>query len=117
MLDLLPYLTWLKGQMSKLAGAAARQRDPELYAAMFLEELPAGLTPQRVLELLSRSDWLQQLARFEPSINDTSAPWWGQLREALLGMIREALTPKSAPAQPGEIQRPQGVPSLTGEGS
>jgi hypothetical protein len=116
MLDLLPHLTWLKGQMSKLAGAAARQRDPELYAAMFLEELPNGLTPQRVLELLSRSDWLQQLARFEPSINDTSAPWWGQLREALLGMIREALNPKVAPSQAGgEIQRPQGVPSLTGE--
>ncbi len=119
MLDLLPHLPWLKAQLSKLATAAGRARDPELYAAMFLEELPPGLTPNRVLELLSRSDWLNQLARFEPAIVDATVPWWGQLRTSLLGMIQEAApppvskpTPKTVPTQ---VARPQGVPSLTGE--
>jgi hypothetical protein len=121
MLDLLPHLSWLKTQLAKLAGAAHRNRDPELYAAMFLEELPNGLTPQRVLELLSRSDWLAQLARFEPSINDTIAPWWNQLRECLFAMIHEAaavaMAPKKSAPEPraGEVERPQAMPSLTGE--
>lgn len=121
MLDLLPHLSWLKTQLSKLSGAAHRNRDPELYAAMFLEELPQGLTPQRVLELLSRSDWLAQLARFEPSINDTIAPWWNQLRECLFAMIHEAAAAATAPKKSapelraGEVERPQAMPSLTGE--
>jgi hypothetical protein len=121
MLDLLPHLSWLKTQLAKLAGAAHRNRDPELYAAMFLEELPNGLTPQRVLELLSRSDWLAQLARFEPSIDDTIAPWWNQLRECLFAMIHEAAAAATAPKKSalelraGEVERPQAMPSLTGE--
>lgn len=117
MLDLLPHLPWLKAQLAKLATAAARNRDPELYAAMFLEELPAGLTPQRVLDLLSRPDWLNQLARFEPAIVDATVPWWQRLQTLIVGMIRESQqppvpAPKPTPAQ---VVRPHGVPSLTGE--
>lgn len=118
MLDLLPHLAWLKAQLAKLAGAAARARDPELYAAMFLEELPQGLTPDRVAQLLTRPDWLAQLARFEPAITDATAPWWGQLRESLLGMIREAVTPAAKPISqslPQPVVRPTAVPSLTGD--
>ncbi len=114
MLDLLPHLPWLKAQLAKLANAAARNRDPELYAAMFLEELPAGLTPQRVLELLSRSDWLSQLARFEPAIVDATVPWWTRLQTIILAMIRESQAPPPKTG-PMPIARPQGVPSLTGE--
>lgn len=120
MLDLLPYLPWLKGQLSKLANAASRNRDPELYAAMFLEELPSGLTPKRVLELLSRPDWLDQLARFEPAIVDATVPWWQRLQQLILVMIRESQAPAPAPAPKGApvaVTRPQGLPSLTGESS
>lgn len=117
MLDLLPHLPWLKAQLSKLANAAARNRDPELYAAMFLEELPSNLSAQRVLELLSRADWLDQLARFEPAIVDATVPWWQRLQTLILAMIREAQAPPAAApkAVPAPITRPQGLPSLTGE--
>ncbi len=115
MLDLLPHLTWLKGQLSKLANAAGRARDPELYAAMFLEELPPNLAPKRVLELLTREDWLQQLARFEPAITDATVPWWQALQQSLVGMIQEAMAPSLAKKSSGEIERPSAVPSLTGE--
>lgn len=121
MLDLLPHLPWLKAQLSKLAQAAARNRDPELYAAMFLEELPAGLPPQRVFELLSRADWLEQLARFEPSIATNTTPWWQRLQVLILTMIQEAQAPPPKPTPPRGVPappavvRPQGLPSLTGE--
>lgn len=117
MLDLLPHLPWLKAQLAKLANAAARNRDPELYAAMFLEELPAGLTPQRVLEMLSRPDWLNQLARFEPAIVDATVPWWTRLQSLIVGMIRESQSPLpgAVPKSAQPVARPQGVPSLTGD--
>lgn len=117
MLDLLPHIPWLREQLAKLANAASRGRDPDVYAAMFLEELPQGLAPQRVLELLIRSDWLQQLGRFDARI-PTQAPWWTQLREDLAGYIQEATAPAPVPkAASGELERPAALPSLSGESS
>jgi hypothetical protein len=110
LLDLAPHVAWLREQLVKMSTAAARNRDPELYAAMFLEELPEGLTAQRVLELLSRSDWLQLLAHFNPPIAHQQG-WWIKTRIAIIGYIEEA----SAPKQPKEIERPQALPSLTGD--
>jgi hypothetical protein len=80
---------------------------------MFLEELPASLPAQRVFELLSRPDWLDQLARFEPAIVDATVPWWQRLQTLILSMIQEAQTPAPKPA-PAPVTRPQGLPSLTG---
>lgn len=117
MLELLPHLNWLKAQLQKLQGASARGRDPTLYAAMLLEELPAGLKPEKVKELLSRADWWDLLAGFGAAV--AQRPWWEEMREALLEYITEAETQpgskeKAAPEGllgPGQLK----VPNLTGE--
>jgi hypothetical protein len=117
MLELLPHIPFLRTQLAKMANAAARGRDTDVYAAMFLEELPDGLPPVKVLELLSRSDWLQQLSRFDARIPQ-QAPWWTQLREDLAGYIQEATQPQPVPkrtGQPADIERPVTLPSLNGE--
>jgi hypothetical protein len=115
MLDLLPHLPWLREQLSRCANAAARQRDPQLYAAMFLEELPEGLTVERVAQLLNAPDWFAQLSRFDARIG-AQGPWWAALRREVLVYIQEVLTPKTHPAQSsGEIQRPTAPPSLMGD--
>lgn len=130
MLDLIPHVAWLQARLGELVAAAARGRDPQLYAAMFLEKLTETTLPAaRVLELLSRSDWLTQLARFDARIAEQPVTWWNDLHRDLVGMIQEAIVPPSTtPAavnrpQPArrvvkespEMDRPQGLPSLTGD--
>jgi hypothetical protein len=112
LLDLAPHVPWLREQLTKMSSAAQRNRDPELYAAMFLEELPQGLTAQRVLELLSRSDWLPLLARFNAQIAQ-QGPWWTRTRDCIVGYIHEAAAPSRVVT--GEIERPQSLPSLIGD--
>jgi hypothetical protein len=120
LLDLAPHVAWLQGQLNKMGTAATRGRDPSLYAAMFLEELPEGLTPQRVHQLLSRPDWLELLARFNAQVVQ-QAPWWTRTRGAIIAYIEEAAQPaetqpsRKTAAPQGQIDRPQGLPSLTGE--
>jgi hypothetical protein len=110
LLDLAPHVPWLREQLTKLSNAAQRGRDPALYAAMFLEELPEGLTAHRVHQLLIRSDWHVLLARFNPQIAQQQA-WWIKTRAAIVAYIEEATAPKP----PKEIERPTALPSLTGE--
>jgi hypothetical protein len=115
MLDLLPHVPWLREQLGRCAEAAEKERDPQLYAALFLEELPEGLGPERVVELLSRSDWFQALARMDGRIA-AQGPWWAAMREQLLIEIREAMQPAPRRRAPsGEVERPTAPPSLTGE--
>lgn len=117
MLELLPHVGWLKEQLSRCVGAAAKQRDAQLYAAMFLEELPDGLTPEKVFELLSAPDWYAKLCAFDGRVAQ-QGPWWASMRQAILDYIRDAdpaLARRAVSTVTGEVQRPTSLPSLTGE--
>lgn len=134
MLALLPHLPWLQEQLTRLGIAAAKEKDPELYAALFLEELPDGVQPQLILQLLSRSDWFVKLQDIDARIAPYGE-WFEALHVHLVAFIQESLAeggieesapvpPQTAveaaakaarPAPAAEIQRPQGVPSLFGE--
>ncbi len=113
-LDLLPHVPWLQEQLARCASAAAKDRDPQLYAAVFLEELPEGLKPERILELLSAPDWFQKLCGFDARIANQGA-WWDAMRRQLLEYLREAIGPR--PPVSTEVQRPMSLPSLTGGSS
>jgi hypothetical protein len=131
MLALLPHLPWLKDQLGRMGQAAAKGRDPEVYAAMFLEELPDGIDIVLVGQLLSRSDWYAQLVQIEPRLNrEDLAPWFEVLRAHLVASIQAELqgvgqasapqpvastAPAPTRATVTEIQRPTKLPSLTGE--
>ncbi len=116
MMDLIQHVPWLREQLGRCASAAMRERDPQLYAALFLEELPEGLKPERVLQLLSQSDWYQTLSQFDARIAH-QGPWWTVMRDQLIAYIQESLTPDPAQQRraSGEIERPAALPSLTGE--
>lgn len=124
-LGLLAHLPWLKAQVTKWVPAAAKARNPELYASLFLEELPDGLDPEAVGELLSRSDWFQQLARLDARIGQFQ-PWFTELHGYLMASISAlardrdaAAKPKPAPsgrdAPAQQVDRPMKLPSITGE--
>lgn len=160
-LKLLPHLPWLREQLARLGAAAVRAKDPELYAAMFLEEMPDAVDIQMVGQLLASEDWFQKLCQLDQRLNRPDiADWFTVLRGHLLNSIQAELhahvaqhsAPQSAPAggraqtqvyvrgpgtasgnitegssvsapvassaparATGEVDRPQGLPSLTGE--
>lgn len=106
MLSLLPHVPWLKEQLARMGHAAVKGRDPEVYAALFLEELPEGVEPQTVAGLLSRGDWYGQLMGFEPRLNrEDLVPWFTAVRTYILrqlGVSADApggTSPQPAPAQ------------------
>lgn len=116
MLDIIPHVPWLREQLAGCVTAASKNRDPTLYAALFLEELPEGLRPERVLQLMTTPDWEQQLCRFDARIAQ-QIPWWTAMRDQLVTYIQESLEP-DRPARKrasGEIERPTVLPSITGD--
>lgn len=138
LMPLLKHRPWLVEQLARLGPAAARQKDPELYAALFLEELPEDVPADVLGGLLSREDWFVLLAEVDPRINSAELyPWFEVLRGYLLQSLRAesgapggGIAPQPTPAvaapvsnpvpstrtpSHGEIDRPTRLPSLTGE--
>lgn len=122
---LMRYVPWLREQLARMLGAAHKRRDPEVYAALLLEELPDGLDPQVVGQLLSREDWFQQVCQMEPRWNDAQVyPWIEYARNLIVQSVTSepptlATVPTPAPARvakvSGEVDRPTKMPSLTGD--
>lgn len=106
MMALLPHLPWLKEQLARFGKAAVAQRDPSLYAALFLEELPESIDVNVVGQLLSAPDWYAKLIQLEPRLNrDDLLPWFSHLRDGILRELRDD-TPPSQPAGSAPVVPP-----------
>lgn len=121
MLGLLKHIPFFKGQIQRWITAAEKSYPVQMCAAMFFLDAPKDLEPEPVAELLSRADWLEQLCRFDPRCRD-HREWFVQLHAELLNILRTEYLNTNAPAAgaartstPKEIERPLGLPSLTGD--
>ena len=137
LLALLPHLPWLKDMLGLLLSAATKNKDPEVYAALFLEEVPEEIGAEQIAGLLAPANWFQQLCQLEPRWNTSELyPWIERVRTLILQQVvpgPDALSggpgneargrePQSAQApapkpqrNTGEIDRPTRLPSLTGD--
>lgn len=101
-------LPWLKAQLAMALTKAQKNSDPGLIAERILDDLPAGIAPENVAELLSRADWWTQLRRFDPGVAPYAA-WFAQMREAMLAELTEVVD-KEGPVSPAmkvkEVQPP-----------
>lgn len=100
LLSLMQHIPWLREQLARMLQAAHRNRDPEVYAAMLMEELPDGLDPHIVGQLLSRSDWFVQVCQMVPQWNDARVyPWIEHARNLILQSLagRPGFTGSPAP--------------------
>jgi hypothetical protein len=80
---------------------AAHDADPETYANLVLDTL----TPDQVERLLSGDDWFKRLCEVFPP----AAPyggWYEELKEVILSIQHEALTPESETGSVGENDLP-----------
>ena len=86
---LFPHLPWLREQLVRLGRAAVLQRDPAVYAAVFVEELPEALDVNLVGQLLSQEDWYQKLIQLEPRLDrEDLLPWFTRVRGGILRLLQ-----------------------------
>jgi hypothetical protein len=82
-------IPWLKGKIEAFLPAAVKRRDPELYAALLLEELPDGQDPETLAQFVERPDWFEGLKSLDPRVT-AHVEWFTQMRVHLLNYIRES---------------------------
>lgn len=138
LMSLLPHLPWLRDVLTRMLQAAQRGKSPQVYAALFLEEVPDDVSGETVLELLGAPDWFARIVKLIPQWNDSQLyPWLDAARTEILTTIQRSMgvppgaahgdsaprvsqDPSPAAAPPprrntDEIDRPTKIPSLTGD--
>lgn len=100
MLRLLP---WLKNQLEFLLVKAARDSDPGLYAELLIDNIPEGVAPQKILDLLSREDWWSVLSQFNSHVAPY-AGWFGNLRAEIVAGLTASLRPVADTASSQEVE-------------
>jgi len=101
---------WLGPVAHDLCRQAARDRDPELYAEVILDNLPEGPTPDELIGFIEREDWFAWLQRLAPPVANYPA-WFAQFREAALAML------KAERARKGGTPPPPPGPHVDDEGT
>lgn len=112
-------IPWLKGEVEKFLPAAAKRRDPSVYAALLLEELPEDQDPLALEQFVTRPDWFQWLQQLDPRVGN-HPQWFAQMRAHLIEFLKEEAQaqepqeppapsppPRPAPIAPGPVRAPQ----------
>lgn len=87
----------IRQQLAKLLTWAAQNKRVELYAEVFLDELPAivhsYVTAEQALAALKREDWYDHLVALDPRLKDWAATreWLDAMRRELIEIIEEQI--------------------------
>lgn len=100
-------LGWIKQQTQLLVYQAARGKDPQLYADLFLDNLPQGVSLETIHEQMSAPDALEKLAQVNPAVRQ-HPEWMERFRQAVLDGIGEDDEDVLGEADEGEIGEPTG---------
>lgn len=76
-------LQWLDRQLVSLLGLASRNKDPALYAEVFLDNLPDFISEDEIFERFSPEDAIETLIKYKPEIGNFK-PWFEEFRKAVL---------------------------------
>ena len=109
--NILRKLQWLRGQTAALIVQASRNKDPALYAEVFLDNLPPGIEPTEIFERFNAPDAVAQLAQVDARVNQF-APWFEQFRQEVLGLLTDDEEGEEDPGAPGDLGV-DGDPNLT----
>lgn len=107
--EILKKLQWLKLQTVQLVNLAARGKredgefvkDPELYAEVFMDNLPPFITIDEIVERLSGENVIAQLAQINPAVAQ-HAQWFEQFRQGCLDSVEAEDEDEGNP--PGEME-------------
>ena len=87
-MDILKKLNWLRSITADLVRRAAREKDPELYAEVFLDNLPDFISLEEVAERFRDPNAVAMLAQLDPAVT-AYAPWFESFRAAVNEMITQ----------------------------
>ncbi len=93
---MLRQLNWLRQQTVVLCAQAARQKNPELYAELLLDNLPDFINPQDLLARVSDPGAVAQLAQVNADVAKYPA-WFEEFRKSLVELLNEYLSPEPDP--------------------
>lgn len=82
-------MDFFKTKIEELLRNAAQNKDPELRADVFLDDLPDFVPESVLLELLTQPDWFDRLALFDERVRNYQG-WFTDLREYLLHALQNA---------------------------
>lgn len=101
---MLRLLQWLKQQTVMLCHQAQRGKDPELYAELLLDNLPAGLTEEEMLRRMQSPGAIDDLAQINPNVLHFRE-WFEEFRLAVIDLLTDD----------GEEESDEGDPLDAGE--
>jgi len=113
---MLKLLNWIKQQTALLCYQAARGKDPQLYADLFLDNIPQGVSLDTIYEQMEKPDAIAKLAEVNPNVLKFPE-WMEAFRQAVLaGLIEtpDEAQPAGSVEETGEDQHDVGT---GGEGS
>jgi hypothetical protein len=109
---MLEKINWLRAQTATLVFQAQRGRDPELYAAVMLDNLPDYISDEEIQQRMAAPDAVAQLAAIDPRVAQL-APWFEEFRQAVLAMLAEEPEPAAkAPPLPDGTGNAEGTEEL-----
>jgi hypothetical protein len=98
-MDIMKKLEWLKVQSAWLCGLASTKKDPDLYAEVFMDNLPPFITEEEIYERMSAENAIAQLAQLNPNVAKFPE-WMQQFRQAVL----DSYEPDETPAPRADIE-------------
>lgn len=114
-MDTIKKLQWLTRQATVLVVQAEADKNPELYAEVFVDQLPPFFTLAEVREQLDKPDAIDQLGRLHSPVLQYR-PWFEKFRKAALRFIVDIETDEKDEAPEGVVidQVSEATPPETG---
>jgi hypothetical protein len=98
-MGLIQKLNWLRAQATALVGQAKRQKNPELYAEVMLDNLPPFITAEEILQRLQAPDAVAQLAQLNAEVSQY-AEWFEDFRQSVIELLTATPEPETDPETP-----------------
>ena len=89
---MLQQLNWLRHQVNVLVHQAMKGGDPQLYAAVMLDNLPDFLTEEDIYQRMRSPSAVNDLAKFDPRVNQYT-DWFDKFRTAVLAEFEDEDVP------------------------
>jgi hypothetical protein len=97
---LVQQINWLRVQLKALVLQASRDKDPELYAEVLLDNLPDFITPEEIKARLSDPGAVEQLAQLDARVRQYPK-WFEEFRAALVALLTDEPEEDAPGAPPG----------------
>lgn len=84
----LQQLKWITAQLNILVNHAAREKNPELYAEVMLDNLPTFITLEDIAQHIGADDALDKLASIDSRVQQFR-PWFEEFRKAVQAFLSD----------------------------